>query len=108
MPTTIELERKGKERPITCLYDGDTALPEDERGRSPMQPVCARCFDKAGAMLLKGSRGKGDTALVREAIESLGPIFACHRHNQALPCAGACAAETNMLLRIFREQVLYF
>ena len=108
MPTTIDLERKSKEPPAICLYDGDTALPADDRGRSPMQPVCARRFDKAGAMLLKGTRGKGDTALVRDAIESLGPIFACQHHNQALPCARACAAETNMLLRIFREQVLYF
>ena len=94
--------------PMICLYDSNTALPVNERGRSPMQPTCARRFDKAGAMLLKGARGKGDTALVRDAIESLGPIFACHRHNRTLPCAGACDAETNMLLRIFQEQVLYF
>ena len=93
---------------MICLYDGNTALPANERGRSPMQPACARRFDKAGAMLLKGTRGKGDTALVRDAIESLGPIFACQRHNRALPCAGACDAETHMLLRIFQEQVLYF
>lgn len=93
---------------MICLYDSETAPPVNKKGKSSMQPTCDRRFDKAGAMLLKGARGSGNTALVRNAIEKLGPIFACHHHNRALPCAQVCDAETNILLRIFQEQVLHF
>ena len=93
---------------MICLYDPAVSLPVDRRGHSPMQPACAERVDRAGALLLKGVSRTGTPALVRDAIEKIGPMLACQKHNRTLPCARACCVDTDLLLRIVHEQVQHF
>ena len=93
---------------MACLYDPRVALPIDRRGHSPMQPACAKRIDRAGALLLKGVSPTGTPELVRDAIEDLGPLFACQKHNGALPCARACCVDANLLMRIIHERIQNF
>ena len=87
---------------IICLYDAKTALPANERGRSPMQPVCLKRLRIAHDRLIAGVKAD-DIDAVRKALDDFGPLMACQFRNAGLPCAQACNRATDSVSAEFQE-----
>lgn len=88
------------------LFDPATALPTDERGKSPMQPVCARRLQKGRECLVVGARAD-KLEMAREALDDIfRPLLACQFHNDGLPCARACSHNVEKVFFEYQEIVL--
>ena len=90
---------------MNCLYDAKSALPVNERGRSPMQPVCANRLRVGRQRLIAGANAD-DIEAVRKALDAIGPLLACQFRNDGLPCAHACERSTDAVTAEFQELAL--
>ena len=90
---------------MNCLYDPKSALPINERGRSPMQPVCANRLRVGHGRLIAGAKAD-DIEAVRTALDAIGPLLACQFRNDGLPCAHACERATDAVTAEFQELAL--
>ena len=90
---------------VNCLYDPKSALPINERGRSPMQPVCANRLRVGHGRLIAGAKAD-DIEAVRTALDAIGPLLACQFRNDGLPCAHACERATDAVTAEFQELAL--
>ena len=87
---------------MNCLYDAKSALPINERGKSPMQPVCANRLRVGHGRLIAGAKAD-DIDAVRAALDAIGPLLACQFRNDALPCAHACERATDTVTAEFQD-----
>ena len=90
---------------MICLYDTKFALPVNELGKSPMQPVCAKRLRAGRERLIAGAKAD-DLEAVRKALDEIGPLLACQFRNDGLPCAHACERATEAVSTEFQELAL--
>ena len=83
------------------LYHLETALPVNELGKSPMQPVCKKRLQAGGARLIEGVSAD-DLDAVSRSLAEIEPLLACQFRNAMLPCAHACEYAANDVIVEFQ------